>query len=43
MHDNPRASEEEQELAHSGRLEEEEEMRGGQSPHDADEGEDEDA
>jgi hypothetical protein len=30
MHDNPRATEEEQELAQTERLDEEEEMRGGQ-------------
>ena len=38
MHDNPRATEQEQELAHGddGRLEEEESMRGGEF-HDPDE------
>jgi hypothetical protein len=36
MHDNPSATEREQELAQTERLEEEEDMRGGQSP---DEGE----
>lgn len=34
MHDNPRPTEEEQELAHTDRLDEEEDMRGGQSPDD---------
>ncbi|HZD87215.1 MAG TPA: hypothetical protein VE088_04345 [Gaiellaceae bacterium] len=34
MHDNPRPTEEEQELAQTERLEEEEDMRGGQSPGD---------
>ena len=29
MHDNPRATEEEQELAQTGRMDEEEEQRGG--------------
>jgi hypothetical protein len=32
MHDNPRPTEEEQELAQSDRLDEEEDMRGGQAP-----------
>lgn len=36
MHDNPGASEREQELAQTERQEEEEDMRGGQSPDDAD-------
>ncbi len=36
MHDNPRASEREQELAQTERLEEEEDMRGGQSPDEGD-------
>jgi hypothetical protein len=40
MHENPGASEEEQELAQTDRLEEEEEMRGGQSPADAEDDED---
>lgn len=34
MHDNPRPTEEEQELAQSDRLDEEEDMRGGQAPDD---------
>lgn len=34
MHDNPRPNEEEQELAQTDRLDEEEDMRGGQSPDD---------
>jgi hypothetical protein len=34
VHDNPRATEEEQELAQTDRLDEEEDMRGGQSPED---------
>lgn len=34
MHDNPRPTEEEQELAQTERLDEEEDMRGGQSPDD---------
>lgn len=42
MHENPRATEEEQELAQTERLDEEEKMRGGNaSPEDADEEEDE--
>jgi hypothetical protein len=42
MHDNPRATEEEQELAQTGRLDEEEELRGGYGPAGAaDEDEDE--
>jgi hypothetical protein len=32
MHDNPRATEEEQELAQTDRMHEEEEQRGGPSP-----------
>jgi hypothetical protein len=40
MHDNPRATEEEQELAQTGRMDEEEEQRGGYAPAgDADEDE----
>ena len=34
MHDNPEATEREQELAQTKRMEEEEDMRGGQSPGD---------
>ena len=34
MHDNPRPTEEEQELAQSDRLDEEEDMHGGQAPDD---------
>jgi hypothetical protein len=34
MHDNPRATDEEQELAQTERHDEEEKMRGGQSPDD---------
>jgi hypothetical protein len=32
MHDNPRATEEEQELAQTGRMDEEEEQRSGYAP-----------
>jgi hypothetical protein len=40
MHDNPRATEDEQELAQTERMEEEEEQRGGHAPSEAaDEGE----
>lgn len=40
MHDNPRATEEEQELAQTERMDEEEEQRGGNAPaRDADEDE----
>jgi hypothetical protein len=40
VHDNPRATEEEQELTQTERINEEEEQRGGQpSPENADEGE----
>jgi hypothetical protein len=35
MHDNPRATEEEQELAQTGRMDEEEEQRSGYAPADA--------
>ena len=35
MHDNPRATEEEQELAQTGRMDEEEEQRSGYAPPDA--------
>jgi hypothetical protein len=35
VHDNPRANEEEQELAQSGRMDEEEEQRSGYAPADA--------
>ena len=35
MHDNPRATEEEQELTQTERIEEEEDQRGGFSPDDA--------
>ena len=35
MHDNPRANEEEQELAQTGRMDEEEEQRGGSAPAEA--------
>jgi hypothetical protein len=43
MHDNPRASEEEQELAQTGRMDEEEEQRSGYAPAtDEDEHESED-
>ncbi len=41
MHDNPRPTEEEQELAQTERLHEEEDMRGGQSPSDDDADEEE--
>jgi hypothetical protein len=42
MHDNPRANEEEQELAQTGRMDEEEEQRSGYAPpDDADEDESE--
>lgn len=34
MHDNPEPTEEEQELAQTERLEEEEQQRGGQAPRD---------
>jgi hypothetical protein len=34
VHDNPRPSDDEQELAQTDRLDEEEDMRGGQSPDD---------
>jgi hypothetical protein len=34
VHDNPEATEREQELAQTERLKEEEDMRGGQSPED---------
>lgn len=40
MHDNPRANEEEQELAQTDRMDEEEEQRGGYGQAGADEGED---
>lgn len=39
MHDNPEATEREQELAQTERLKEEEDMRGGQSPDDQEENE----
>jgi hypothetical protein len=40
VHDNPRSTDEEQELAQTGRMEEEEEQRGGQpSPENPDEDE----
>lgn len=42
MHDNPRATEHEQELAQTERLREEEDMRGGQPPDPDDAGPDED-
>ena len=43
MHDNPEANEEEQELAQTGRMDEEEEQRGGHAPaEDADPDEDQD-
>jgi hypothetical protein len=35
MHDNPRPTEEEQELAQSGRMDEEEEQRSGYAPPEA--------
>ena len=43
VHDNPRATEDEQELAQTGRMDEEEEQRSGYAaPEAADENEDED-
>ena len=39
MHDNPDATEREQELAQTERQKEEEDMRGGQSPDDQDDNE----
>jgi hypothetical protein len=36
MHDNPRANEEEQELAQTERMDEEEKQRGGNAPAEAD-------
>lgn len=41
MHENPRPTEEENELAHTDRLEEEEDMRGAQAPSDQDRDEEE--
>jgi len=38
VHDNPRATDDEQELAQTDRLDEEEDMRGGQSPDDQSDG-----
>jgi hypothetical protein len=37
VHEGPRPTEEEHELAHTDRLDEEEDMRGGQAPRHADE------
>jgi hypothetical protein len=42
MHDNPRPTEEEHELAQTERLDDEEEMRGGQSPREQAEDDEED-
>ena len=39
MHDNPRPTEEEQELAQTGRMDEEEEQRGGYAPAEAEDDE----